>query len=117
MRKTVSDTLALMPAAVRKWVRIYITLSAGRGKIMLAISRLHPRRAGDTTWAVVDNARRMGMVNLNDRRRVSTRRPPGIGLDDFVSLDCAERDDVAEASRDLVLMATRRMDRVSTYHR
>ena len=60
------------------WNRLYLRTGRNRGKVVLSIQRLHPRKRNDATWTVVDSARRVSTLNLNDRRRVSTRRgvPP-----------------------------------------
>ena len=96
---------AMSPVA--KWCRLYVTTSRGRGRVLLAIQRLHPRKRGDATWTVVDNARRVTTLNVNDRRRVALRRTTGIEWEEFAGLSREEKREAEEASRDLVLRASR----------
>ena len=101
------EAAPLMPASVNKWTRLYIKTGQASGKIVLAVQKLHPKRKGDTTWTAVDNERKVTTVNLNDKRRVSAKRAAGVEYDDFVPLSRPEKDDANEASKDLVLRASR----------
>jgi len=94
-----------MPSAVAKWTRLYIQTGRGRGRIVLSIRRLRPRRRGDTTWTVVDNERKVVTVNLNDRRRVTHRRPADVAFEDFRALSRQEKTDAEETSREMVIAA------------
>ena len=94
-------------APVSKWSRIYVSTGRGRGKVVLAIGRLHPKKRNDATWTVVDNARRVTTLNINDRRRVSVKRTTGVTWEEFAGLSREEKREAEEASRDLVLRASR----------
>ena len=95
-----------MPA-VSKWAKLYVTSGRGQGRVVLAIARLHPRKRNDATWTVVDSSRRVSTLNLNDRRRVSARRTTGVQWEEFPPLSRDEKREAEEASRDLVLRASR----------
>ena len=94
-------------APVTKWNRIYVTTGRGRGKVVLAIGRLYPKKRNDATWTVVDNSRRVTTLNINDRRRVSVKRTTGVTWEEFAGLSREEKREAEEASRDLVFRASR----------
>ena len=88
-------------APVSKWSWIYVSTGPGHGKVVLAIGRLHPKKRNDASWTVVST------LNINDRRRVSVKRAPGITCEEFAGLSREVKREAEEASRDLVLRASR----------
>ena len=94
-------------APVSKWSRIYVSTGRGWGKVVRAIGRLYPKKRNDATWTVVDNARRVTTLNINDQRRVSVKRTTGVTWEEFAGLSREEKREAEEASRDLVLRASR----------
>ena len=94
-------------APVSKWNLFYVSTGRGRGKVALAIGRLYPKKSNDATWTVVDNARRVTTLNINDRRRVSVKRTAGVTWEEFAGLSREGKREAEEASRDLVLRASR----------
>ena len=94
-------------APVTKWSRIYVSTGRGHGKVVLAIGRLYPKKRNDATWTVVDNLRRVSTLNINDRRRVSVKRTPGVTWEEFAGLSREENREAEETSRDLVFRASR----------
>ena len=93
-------------APVTKWSRIYVSTGRGHGKVVLAMGRLYPKKRNDATWTVVDNLRRISTLNINDRRRVSVKRTPGVTWEEFAGLSREEKREAEETSCDLVLRAS-----------
>ncbi len=63
-----------MPYA--KWCRIYVTTKAppeGRGVVLLLVDRVFPHKATDGHWTAVDGKRRVQVINVRDRAKVTPR--------------------------------------------
>ena len=76
-------SLTAMPYA--KWCRVYVTTKAppeGRGVVLLLVERVFPHKLTDGMWTAVDAKRRISVVNVRDKAKITPRPRLGVKYTD-----------------------------------
>lgn len=89
-----------------KWNRVYYrsTPDGNLGVVMLLVQKAG-KGCGDTTWTAVDPVGRVQMIDLRDRRRVSTRPADGLSWTDHPGLSPSRQEEAVMASERLIAKA------------
>ena len=77
----------------RPWNRIYVSTHPRDGVVVLLVQAVP---GSNTTWAIVDSARNVSVVNLRDRRNYSSRPVPSVRYTNFRPLSEKEKLHVQE---------------------
>ena len=72
----------------RPWNRIYVSTHPRDGVVVLLVQAVP---GSNSSWAIVDSARNVSVVNLRDRRTYSTRPLPGVRYTNFRPLSEKEK--------------------------
>ena len=101
----------------RKWNTVYVRVEPRRGVRLLLVEKLRPADQHDSAWTAVDTAKRVAVVNLQNRTVYTARAQNNITYGPAPTLSREEKEAVERASWEIVRRAARGHDVVNVVRR
>ena len=90
------DYLRVHASSVTRWSRFYKTVGPQRGQAVLMVMRMYPKKKNDTNWIYVKPDRTLGVGDIKDRAKLSSRRQQGWDIEAFPALTGAEKTEIVK---------------------
>ncbi|CAK0814918.1 unnamed protein product, partial [Prorocentrum cordatum] len=109
------DYIRLHMSSVTRWSRFYRTTGPQRGQVVLLAMRMYPKKKNDTRWIYVKPDRALGVGDIKDRAKMSSRRQPGWDYEAFPALTAPEKADILEKAKEEQLEAELYLSNIRGY--